>query len=103
MLTATKDVLLPTTVVGSWPRPVWYTHGLDGRPFSTAMNDLAFREQYMDAISTVVSDQEYAGLDILTNGDFHLDADFAGRSWHNYSLQRMSGLSPYELDATDPR
>jgi 5-methyltetrahydropteroyltriglutamate--homocysteine methyltransferase len=103
VFTATKDVMLPTTVVGSWPRPVWYTHNMEARPFSTAMNDLTFREQYMDAVATVVSDQEYAGLDILTNGDYHLDADFAGRSWHNYSLQRMSGMSEYELDATDPR
>jgi len=103
MLTATKDVVLPTTVVGSWPRPVWYTENLGARPFSAAMNDLAFREQYLDAVATVISDQEYAGLDILTNGDLHLDADFAGRSWHNYSLQRMAGLSEHELEATDPR
>ena len=36
MLTATKDLILPTTVTGSWPRPVWYTGNLYERPFSTA-------------------------------------------------------------------
>ncbi len=103
MLTATKDLVLPTTVAGSWPRPVWYTDNLNGRPFSTAMNDLSFREHFVDAVSTVISDQEYAGLDILTNGDYHLDGDFAGRSWHAYPVQRMAGMSEFELDATDPR
>jgi 5-methyltetrahydropteroyltriglutamate--homocysteine methyltransferase len=103
VFTATKDLMLPTTVVGSWPRPAWYRQNIGGRPFSTAMNDLSFREEFIDAISVVVADQQYAGLDILTNGDYHLDADFAGRSWHNYPAQRLSGMSEYELDATDPR
>ena len=44
MYTATKDLLLPTTVTGSWPRPAWYTGNLYGKPFSTAMADVAFRE-----------------------------------------------------------
>ena len=34
MLTATKDLLLPTTVTGSWPRPSWFTGNLFERPFS---------------------------------------------------------------------
>ena len=78
MYTATKDLMLPTTVTGSWPRPVWYTGNLYGKPFSTAMADVAFREQFVDAVSTIISDQETAGLDILTNGDYHLAA------WHEW-------------------
>ena len=93
MYTATKDLTLPTTVTGSWPRPVWFTGNLDGKPFSTAMADVAFREQFIDAVSTIISDQEAAGLDILTNGDYHLDADLAGRSWFSYPTQRFTGIS----------
>jgi hypothetical protein len=37
MLTATKDLLLPATVTGSWPRPRWYDQGLWGRPLDTAL------------------------------------------------------------------
>src|SRR5262245_54994283 len=103
MLTATENLLLPTTVTGSWPRPTWYTTNLAGRALSTAMNDLDFREQFVDAVSSVISDQQYAGLDILTNGDFHLDADFAGRSWHAYVIQRLAGVSEFEFDATNSR
>ena len=101
MYTATKDLVLPTTVTGSWPRPVWYTSNLDGRPFSTAMGDVAFREQFMDAVSTIISDQEAAGLDILTNGDYHLDNDLAGRSWFYYPTERFSGISDEELETTN--
>jgi hypothetical protein len=34
MLTATKDLMLPATVTGSWPRPRWYDGGLWGRPLN---------------------------------------------------------------------
>jgi 5-methyltetrahydropteroyltriglutamate--homocysteine methyltransferase len=101
MYTATKDLVIPTTVTGSWPRPVWYTGNLDGRPFSTAMADVTFREQFLDAVATIISDQEAAGLDILTNGDYHLDADLAGRSWFSYPTQRFTGISDQESERTN--
>ena len=100
MLTATKDLLLPTTVTGSWPRPSWYTGNLQGRPYSTALGDVAFREQHIDAVSTVIGDQELAGLDILTNGDYHLDNDLAGRSWFAYPSDRLSGVTEFDTETT---
>jgi 5-methyltetrahydropteroyltriglutamate--homocysteine methyltransferase len=66
------------------------------------MADVAFREQFTDAVSAIISDQEAAGLDILTNGDYHLDADLAGRSWFSYPTQRLTGISDHELDSTNP-
>ncbi|HEY7522168.1 MAG TPA: cobalamin-independent methionine synthase II family protein [Candidatus Limnocylindrales bacterium] len=103
MYTATKDLMIPATVTGSWPRPRWYDQGLWGRPLDTAMLDVRFREQFLDAHATVISDQERAGLDILTNGDYHLDEDVAGRSWHHYPLQRWKGLEHEELQYEDSR
>ena len=41
MFTATKDLMLPATVTGSWPRPRWYDQGLWGRPLDTALLDVA--------------------------------------------------------------
>jgi len=102
VLRATKDRILPTTVTGSWPRPTWYTQNLQGRPLSDAMGDLAFREQFTDAVSAVLVDQERAGLDILTNGDYHLDADHAGRSWFIYPTERFAGMSERSLERTNP-
>jgi 5-methyltetrahydropteroyltriglutamate--homocysteine methyltransferase len=100
MLTATRDLLLPTTVTGSWPRPSWYDGNLYGRPFSSGMADVAFRERFGDAVSCVISDQQAAGLDILTNGDYHLDNDLAGRSWFSYPSERLSGVSEFDTETT---
>ena len=102
MLTATKDKILPTTVTGSWPRPTWYTAELRGRPFSDAMTDLQFREQFTDAVTAVINDQERAGLDIVTNGDYHLDADLAGRSWFLYPTERLEGMTEEAIETTNP-
>ena len=101
--TATKDLMLPATVTGSWPRPRWYTANMWGRPLDTAMMDPWYREQFTDAHAIVVSDQERAGLDILTTGDYHLDEDVAGRSWHHYPLQRWKGLEHEELQTEKTR
>ena len=103
MFTATKDLMLPATVTGSWPRPRWYTANMWGRPLDTAMMDPWFREQFTDAHAMVISDQERAGLDILTTGDYHLDEDVAGRSWHHYPLQRWKGLEHEELQTRNTR
>ncbi len=61
------------------------------------MMDPWFREQFADAHAIVVSDQERAGLDILTTATTTCDEDVAGRSWHHYPLQRWKGLEHEEL------
>ena len=62
-----------------------------------------YREQFSDAHAIVVSDQARCGLDILTTGDYHLDEDVAGRSWHHYPLQRWKGLEHEELQTDKTR
>jgi 5-methyltetrahydropteroyltriglutamate--homocysteine methyltransferase len=96
VFTVTDDVLLPTTVTGSWPRPQWFTEGLWGRAFSDAMTHIAYREQFLDAVSAVISDQVQAGLDILTNGDYHLDPSIGGLSWMVWPAERLGGVSRAE-------
>jgi len=96
MFTVTAGKVLPTTVTGSWPRPSWYTNNTHGERFAHCMVDSAFREQFQDATAVVISDQERAGLDILTNGDYHLDPETAGRSWLHFPLDRLGGLSADE-------
>jgi 5-methyltetrahydropteroyltriglutamate--homocysteine methyltransferase len=96
MFTATDGIVLPTTVTGSWPRPLWYTQNLERRSASDALADVRYREEFTDAISVIVSDQERAGLDILTNGDYHLDSDLGGRSWMLYPVERLAGIADRE-------
>ena len=44
MYTATANVVLPTTIIGSLPRPGWYTQNLGGRDFREAMVDRTLAE-----------------------------------------------------------
>jgi 5-methyltetrahydropteroyltriglutamate--homocysteine methyltransferase len=92
MYRATKDLVLPTTITGSLPRPSWYTENLDGRSFLDAMVNNRFREQYVDAVSVYLHEQELAGLDIVTDGDAHFDSDVGGQSWTNYPPRHMGGF-----------
>ena len=100
MHTATAETLLPTTIIGSLPRPAWYTHNLGARDFREAMVDRAYREQYLDACSAYLRDQETAGLDIVTDGDCRFDADVAGHNWFSYAPLHMEGFAgsrPYAV------
>ncbi len=90
---ATDGILLPTTIIGSLPRPAWYTENLGKRSFREAMVLTGFREQYIDAVSVYLRDQETAGLDILTDGDARFDADVGGHSWFSYAPNHMDGFS----------
>ena len=92
MFTATADLILPSTTTGSFPRPRWFDTSMLGRPLDTCMLDVHFREKFQDALAVVISDQERAGLDVLTHGDFHVDEDLAGRAWHHYPIQRWGGF-----------
>jgi 5-methyltetrahydropteroyltriglutamate--homocysteine methyltransferase len=97
MLRVTKDIKLPTTITGSLPRPSWFTQNLGSRSFMFAMVDSTYREQYIDAVSVYLREQELAGLDIVTDGDAHFDNDVGGQSWTNYPTRHMSGFN------TDPK
>ncbi len=93
MYNATDGIVLPTSVIGSLPRPAWYTENLGKRNFRTAMVNARFREQYTDAVSCYLRDQETAGLDICTDGDAHFDEDVGGHSWFSYPPNHMDGFS----------
>ena len=97
MLTVSKDRPLLTTITGSLPRPHWFVANLQGRPFSLAMTDIAFREQYTDAVSAYLTDQTRAGLDLLTDGDARCDCDVGGRSWFAYATERLAGLEGHHV------
>jgi len=93
MYTATNRIKLPTTIIGSLPRPAWYTENLAGRSFLQAMIDARFREQYTDAVSAYIRDQEVAGLDIVTDGDARFDTEVNGYSWFSYAMIRLGGIA----------
>jgi 5-methyltetrahydropteroyltriglutamate--homocysteine methyltransferase len=100
MHTATAGLVLPTSIIGSLPRPGWYTQNLGARDFRDAMVDRGYREQYLDAVGAYLRDQEVAGLDIVTDGDCRFDADVAGHNWFSYAPLHMEGFAgarPYAV------
>jgi hypothetical protein len=119
VLNATRDRILPTTITGSYPRPQWFTEELRGRGFKDALGDARFREQYLDAVSCLVREQEMAGLDIVTDGDSRFDLTVGGKSWFYYVIiafyksvainlganlvRRELKLPEVEIAAADPR
>src|SRR5919109_1182411 len=93
MYKASAGVTLPTSIIGSLPRPSWYTENMGGRSFLEAMVSSRYREQYEDAVSCFLRAQEIAGLDILTDGDAHYDEEVGGMSWQGYPLTHMDGFA----------
>ena len=93
MLTTTRDLILPTAITGSYPRPLWYDANLQGRSFKTMMGDSLFREQYLDAVAAIINAQEAAGLDIVTDGDSRFDLAVGGKSWFFYPIERLGGVT----------
>ena len=98
MLKASAGKMLATTITGSLPRPSWYTENLGLKSFLDAMVISRFREQYVDALSVYLREQEVAGLDIVTDGDCRFDQDVGGQSWTSYPPHHMDGF-----DATHPK
>jgi 5-methyltetrahydropteroyltriglutamate--homocysteine methyltransferase len=93
MFRASADKILATSIIGSLPRPSWYTENLGTRSFLDAMVDIGFREQYEDALSIYLRQQELAGLDIMTDGDCRFDHEVGGQSWARYPAQHMAGFA----------
>src|SRR4029453_10016970 len=89
---AIVDTVLPTTMVGSYPRPRWYTQQLLGRDVRVAFKEVKHEEAYHDATQVVLRDQEEAALDIGTDGQMSYD-DYVGviGSFCWYMYERIGG------------
>jgi 5-methyltetrahydropteroyltriglutamate--homocysteine methyltransferase len=61
VLTVTRDMILPTTVTGSYPRPLRFDRNLAGRSFKAALGDFLFREQCLDVVASIIAGQEPPG------------------------------------------
>lgn len=91
-------MLLPTTMVGSYPRPLWFTQQLAGKDILEAFKLAAHAEAFHDATRVVIKDQEDAGLDILTDGQMWFDDYNMGiGSFLWYWLERTHGFSAEKL------
>src|SRR6266550_1055232 len=85
--------VLPTTMVGSYPRPKWFTQQLLGRDIRVAFKSVDHAEAFNDATRLAIQDQEEAGLDIVTDGQMYFD-DIVGviGSFCWYWYERIPGF-----------
>jgi 5-methyltetrahydropteroyltriglutamate--homocysteine methyltransferase len=92
------EQLLPTTMVGSYPRPRWFSHQLEGRDVLEAFKLVHHAEAFEDAVRTVLEDQEQAGLDILADGQMWFDDYSMGiGSFLWYWFERIGGFGKEKL------
>jgi 5-methyltetrahydropteroyltriglutamate--homocysteine methyltransferase len=87
------DTILPTTMVGSYPRPKWFKDQLLGRDIRVAFKAVDHAEAFDDATRLAIRDQEEAGLDIVTDGQMYYD-DYMGviGSFCWYMYERIPGF-----------
>lgn len=91
MRIGSKDILLPTTMVGNYPNPRWYDgHAFAAYPKGEFIFDAISREAYEDAVGAIVLDQETAGLDVISDGKVYGGDSPYGQILYHYS-ERMSG------------
>jgi 5-methyltetrahydropteroyltriglutamate--homocysteine methyltransferase len=80
--------ILPTTVIGSYPRPKWLREVIKG--FRTGRYDAeALKEAMDDAVIAVVRDQEEVGVDIPSDGEMRRD------EMVEYFAERIGGFKFY--------
>lgn len=87
------DTVLPVTMVGSYPRPLWYKHQLHGQDIQHAFKLEEHAQAYEDATAACIRDQEEAGLDIVADGQMYFDeygASIGSFVWYWY--ERLPGF-----------
>jgi 5-methyltetrahydropteroyltriglutamate--homocysteine methyltransferase len=99
MPTKVVDKLLPTTMIGSYPKPRWYQkynlHGADALEWWKLEENW---HAYWDATAACIKDQELAGLDILVDGQMHFDEYGGGiGSFVWFWYERLGGFTKAKL------
>lgn len=90
--------ILPTTMVGSYPRPDWFRYQLEGRDVLEAFKVTHVAEAYRDATGCVLRDQEQAGLDVVADGQMWFDDYHMGiGSFLWYWFERIGGFGKEKL------
>jgi Cobalamin-independent synthase, Catalytic domain len=99
MPTKVVDTILPTTMIGSYPKARWSTrYNLAGADILEWWKLEENWHAWWDATTACISDQELAGLDIVIDGQMHFD-DYGGGigSFVWYWYERLGGFTKAKL------
>src|SRR5437763_620050 len=90
-----KDILIPTMMVGNYPKPRWYAgQGFATVPVGNFIPDAVSFEAFEDCLASMVRDQERSGLDVIADGRL-LGGDSPYGSIIYYFTERMKGYEPF--------
>jgi 5-methyltetrahydropteroyltriglutamate--homocysteine methyltransferase len=95
MLVGDKDILIPTMMVGNYPKPRWYVgQSFAQVPVGNFISDSVSKEAFDDCITAIVVDQERAGIDVISDGRVYGgDSPYAQILY--YFTERMNGYVPW--------
>ena len=99
MPTKVTDAILPTTMIGSYPKPRWFEkYNVEGKDLLEWWKLEENFQAWRDATNACITDQEEAGLDIVTDGQMHFD-QYGGAigSFVWYWYERLGGFSKAKL------
>ncbi|WP_143770468.1 uroporphyrinogen decarboxylase/cobalamine-independent methonine synthase family protein [Pseudonocardia dioxanivorans] len=86
--------LLPTTQVGSYPRPHWNHFDLGGEDIRVALRRADFAEAFADGVRAMIGDQVDAGIDLPTDGHLWYDRhDGVISSFLLYPAEHLDGIA----------
>jgi 5-methyltetrahydropteroyltriglutamate--homocysteine methyltransferase len=85
-----SDVLLPTSVVGSYAWPAWLSAGITLAQRGE-MGPADLSEMLDDAVDTALRDQEEAGVDIVTDGEMRRSGFFTAEFYTH-----LTGVRPVD-------
>ncbi|BAK54260.1 methionine synthase [Sulfurisphaera tokodaii] len=80
--------ILPTTVIGSYPRPKWLREAIRLHK-AGKISDEDLQEAFDDAVVTVLHDHEIAGVDVPTDGEMRRD------EMVEFFAERLAGFKFY--------
>jgi 5-methyltetrahydropteroyltriglutamate--homocysteine methyltransferase len=97
-----RELMLPTMMVGNYPKPRWFAGQAWGTiPLGRYAHDSVSFEAFEDAILAIVHDQESAGLDIIGDGLMVSgDSPYAAKLY--YIVDRIEGYASYGPSITLP-
>jgi len=97
--TKVTDTILPTTMIGSYPKPRWFEeYNVAGADLLEWWKIEKHFQAFRDATAACIKDQELAGLDIVTDGQMHFDQYGGGiGSFVWYWYERLGGFSKSKL------
>jgi|MDTC01.1.fsa_nt_gb 5-methyltetrahydropteroyltriglutamate--homocysteine methyltransferase len=85
-----EEKLIPTTMVGAYPRPKWYSQDMGDKDPIDALRDIGYREAFEDSVGLAVQDMDLAGLDSIPDPRQWYDGSHI-ESFFWYAPQRING------------